>query len=153
MSMRFTLLLLLSTLLLNGCAIFSNQSAPRVALINLLPKELGLFEQQYQLELRVQNPSPNPLLISGMAFDLELNGRRFAQGVSNQSLNVPAFGSEKLTVQVSSSLFSLLAQLRKLSKKELRQLNYALSGQLYSPNGLFSRSFETRDQIDLQNLL
>jgi hypothetical protein len=63
---------------------------PRINIANIVPREIKLFEQVFDLELRIQNPNDTPLAVNGLAFELELNDKRFATGVSNQSLVIDA---------------------------------------------------------------
>ena len=58
--------------------------APSVTLADISVVNVGLFEQQFMLKLRVQNPNPQEFVIDGLAFDLEVNEQPFAKGVSNQ---------------------------------------------------------------------
>lgn len=70
-------------LLLNACATLMQQFDPPYGnLAGLELKELGLLEQRYLLKLRVQNPNSVPLPIAGMNYDLAINNKKFARGVS-----------------------------------------------------------------------
>ncbi|HEY5598379.1 MAG TPA: LEA type 2 family protein, partial [Kiloniellales bacterium] len=73
-------------LVLAACAPIDKAEPPEVSLadIKLLPG--GLFEQKFQLELRVTNPNNFDLPLEGLSFKLALNDQPFAQGVSNESV-------------------------------------------------------------------
>ncbi|MEE9287677.1 MAG: LEA type 2 family protein, partial [Gammaproteobacteria bacterium] len=77
-------LLIFASLALVGCAsIPSELEPPRLTLKNVELLNATLFEQQYLLTLRLQNPNDFDLDIKGMSFDLEINDEEFASGVSN----------------------------------------------------------------------
>ena len=64
----------------------------------------GLFEQRIGLVLRVVNPNRRELAIDGMSFELELNGKKFARGVSDRSLSIPGLGEAPVDVSAVTSL-------------------------------------------------
>ena len=57
----------------------SSMERPRINIANIVPREIKLFEQVFDLELRIQNPNDTPLAVNGLAFELELNDKRFAR--------------------------------------------------------------------------
>ena len=75
---------------LGGCASIPTHKPipPEVNLVGLRVVELGLFEQRYELQLRVQNPNSFVLPISGMSYSPELNGEEFARGVSRGKVSL-----------------------------------------------------------------
>ncbi len=135
-------------LLLTGCASIGISEQPYVSLSNLIPASATLLEQFYDVQLRIQNPSPQPLIIKGMSFALEINEQPFARGVNNTQMSIPAFATETINTQVSSTVFTLLRQLQGLTGGIQKTFTYRLSGQLYNDN-LVSQSFNTKDQINL----
>ncbi|EAR21803.1 LEA type 2 family protein, partial [Nitrococcus mobilis] len=76
-----------------GCAgLYQYADPPRVTLAGIRILDLNLFEQRYQLALRVQNPNRFDLPIERMSYTLEVNGSEFAHGVNNQKNTIPALG-------------------------------------------------------------
>ena len=68
-----------------GCSgLFQTLERPRINIANITAQDVKLFEQVFDLELRVQNPNDLSLEINGLAFELEVNGKRFATGVSSR---------------------------------------------------------------------
>jgi LEA14-like dessication related protein len=84
---------------------------PRINIANVTPREIKVFEQVFDLELRVQNPNDSPLPINGLEFELQINDRRFATGVSNQSVTVNGLESAVIRVEAVTSLWSILQQI------------------------------------------
>ena len=77
--------------LLTGCAALQDSlEAPHVTLTDLRMLDMTLFEQRYGLKIRVQNPNPVELPITGMNFRLDVNDSELGRGVSDQPVTVPA---------------------------------------------------------------
>jgi LEA14-like dessication related protein len=150
---RHPLRLLLATcllLLLAACASMRPQpDRIKVTMVDVRPLESTLMEQRYLIKLRVQNRSQQALTIDGVSFDLELNGRAFASGVSNQTLTAPGFGEGLVEVKVSSTLFGVIRQFQTLQSRETKPFEYRISGSLHSPDSLFSLPFDEQGEIDL----
>lgn len=142
--------LLVLTLLLGACAsMLPQEDRIRVTLVDIRPLESTLMEQRFLVRLRLQNRSREALAIDGMSFDLALNGRDFASGVSNQAVTAPGFGEALLEVKVSSTLFGVIRQIQTLQTQEPRPFQYRISGRLSTPDALFGLRFDERGEIDL----
>ena len=104
--MRIFWLVLLAVL--SGCSTLPGKpEPPRVNLVGLQLVSMELFEQRYQVRLRVKNPNPYELPIQGVDFRLDINGQAFADGVSNRSVTVPAYGEQVIALEVSSNLIQV----------------------------------------------
>ena len=121
----------LFVLVVAGCATLSGLDAPRVSVSNITPQDLTFFEQQFLVALRVQNPNDVPLGVKGMTFNLDVNGKSFATGLSNQQVTVPRFGSEVVEVEVFSGLTGILRQLQGFAAGGPPRLTYRLRGKVY----------------------
>jgi len=113
-------------LLLAACAANVYRDPPRISLAGIQFADLSLLEQRYQLQLRIENPNPADLPITGMNYELAVNDKPFARGVSNQTITVPKFGSELIEVEGISNLSSLIPQIRALSQDG--KIRYNLTG-------------------------
>ena len=86
--------LLLALLVLPGASAslagLKQQPGIRVAGVDLV--ELGLLEQRFAELLRVRNPNGVELPITGLSFDIDVNGLRFVSGLSEEAVTVPRFG-------------------------------------------------------------
>ena len=82
--------LLLALLVLPGASAslagLKQQPGIRVAGIDLV--ELGFLEQRFAVLLRVRNPNGVELPITGLSFDIEVNGRRCVSGLSDEAVTV-----------------------------------------------------------------
>lgn len=150
---RWGMLLILAGLA--GCASLtssiSSLEPPTVSLTDINLKKLGLFEQRFVLRLRLQNPNNIPLPIAGMRYDLAINDQDFARGVSEQVINVPAFGETMLDVDVTSNLQNVLDQLAP-KNKSTEPLRYQLRGHVGVLNRSLKLPFDYKGSIDLSRL-
>jgi LEA14-like dessication related protein len=139
-------------LALAACAaIPSRLDPPWVTLADLRPAKIGLLEQEFALKIRVQNPNDVEIPLSGMSFQIELNDKLFAKGVSPQSATVPPFGEVLLDVSAVSGLSGLLEQLSAMREGAPERITYRLQGKLASP-GRGSLPFDQKGSIDLSGL-
>ncbi len=123
--------LLVLAFLVSGCATLSGLDAPRVSISNITPQDMTLFEQKFIVTLRIQNPNDVPLGVKGMSFNLDVNGKSFASGLSSQQVTVPRFGSEQIDVEVFSGLGGILKQLQGFVAGSSPQLTYRVRGKAY----------------------
>jgi LEA14-like dessication related protein len=136
--------------LLSGCAALQTQEDRiRVTIADLKPLESTLMEQRYLVKIRLQNRSKDALKIDGMSFDLDLNGKRFASGVSNQETTVPGFSESMLEVKLSSTVFGLIKQFGALQDRQNGTFDYQISGSLSSPDSMLALPFNEKGEINL----
>lgn len=139
---------LILLLLIVGCTgLEQRQEPPRVNLVNLRILDVQLFEQRYGLTLRIINPDRSALSIKGISFEVELNGKEFAYGVSGEPVTVPAFGEETMEVEVVGTLFNVVDQLRELEQRSGKPLEYRIHGKISISGGLFSIPFEQKGTL------
>ena len=124
--------------------------APRVHIADMAPKEMTLFEQRFGVKLRIQNANDADLSINGLRFEIELNEREFANGMSGQRVTVPRFGSELVDVEVFTTLASFLRQVQDLNTGAGQKVRYRLKGTAFveSP-GTFKAPFDEQGEIEL----
>ena len=124
--------------------------APRVHIADLTPKDMTLFEQRFDVKLRIQNANDADLNINGLRFEIELNDHEFANGMSGQRVTVPRFGSEVVDVEVFTTLASFLRQVQELNTGAGQKVRYRLKGTAFveSP-GTFKAPFDEKGEIEL----
>lgn len=116
---------------LAGCAGLLNRDPVRINVVGLEPLAGQGLEMRFAVRLRVQNPNDAPIDYDGVALELEVNGKPFATGVSNQSGSVPRFGETVFSVPVSVSAFSAARQaLGVATGSTLKGLPYVIRGRL-----------------------
>ena len=136
--------------ILSACATLGEpEERIKVTITNIKPLESTLMEQRYLIKLRIQNRSRDPLTIDGVSFDMDLNGKAFASGVSNQNVTAPAYGEALLEVKASSTLFGVIRQIQSLQENEGKSFQYAISGNLSTPDSFLRVPFKESGEIDL----
>jgi LEA14-like dessication related protein len=139
------------------CALMASCSAmpkdfegPRVNITDLTPKEMTVFEQRFDVKLRIQNPNDLDLSITGLRFDIELNEREFANGMSGERVTVPRFGSQVVDVEVFTTLASFLRQVQDLNAGPGQKVRYRLKGTVFAESpGTFKAPFDEKGEIEL----
>lgn len=111
-------------------ALTSKPESPRVTLVGLKLISAELLEQRYQVNLRVMNPNAFELPVRGIDFRLDINGQAFADGVSNQAVDVPAYGENLIELTVSSNLFQVFRQFQSLQESRSPGFEYRISGSM-----------------------
>jgi LEA14-like dessication related protein len=117
-----------------GCASwFVQGEPPEVLVTNITPSEGTAFEQRLQVDLRIRNPNDFDLLLTGIDFTLNLNGKRLASGLGNTTITVPRLSDAVVSVQTSTSTLDVVRQL--LSFSQTQDLSYDITGRLHLKDG------------------
>ena len=111
-------------------ALTSKPESPRVTLVGLKLVSVELLEQRYQVSLRVKNPNAFELPVRGVDFRLDINSQAFADGVSSQPVDVPAYGENVIELEVSSNLLQVFRQFQLLQESESPGFEYRISGSM-----------------------
>lgn len=134
--------------LLAGCASLGEfRERPRVSIAGMQVLDANLFEQRYKLQLRVQNPNPVDLPIGGLDYQVEVNGKPFATGVSNRAVTVPRYGTALLEVEGTSTLGSLIKQLKDIDILRDQTAQYLIKGTVRVSDRDLSLPFEHRGDV------
>lgn len=108
-----------------------NAVAPKVSVAEVDIKSLGLFEQRFDVGLRVSNPNDFDLKIEALDFELEVNGRPFAKGLSRTSTLIPAASSAMLRVDAIMQSKNLIRQIKTLPPETLKDgVPYRITGRV-----------------------
>lgn len=142
--------LLLATVLLSACASMPSREPLQVTVagVESLPGE-GM-ELRLLVKLRVQNPNDTPLDFDGVSLNLDVMGRAFASGVSDQAGTVPRFGEAVVAVPVTVSMMRMARQvLGMLDGKPVDKVTYAMSGKLHGASMFGTQRFTAKGEFDL----
>ena len=119
------------TLTLNGCAGLLGGDPLRVSVAGIEPIDSQGLEMRFNVKLRVQNPNDSTVSFTGVSLDLELNGKPFASGVSDQGGTVPRFGETVVTVPLTVPAFAAVRQaFAFVGGAQSGQIPYTLRGKL-----------------------
>lgn len=122
---------------------------PRVSLVSIDPVDLQLFEQRFRVTLRVQNPNSRDITIRGLDYEIVVNDRVFAQGVSGKPVTVPAWGEETAEVEVVSTLQRVMEQFEGLGTRAEASIDYGISGHVNVDGIPVPVPFEYQDTLTL----
>lgn len=108
-----------------------NAVAPKVSVAAIDIKRLGLFEQRFDVGLRVSNPNDFELTIEALDFELEVNGRPFAKGQAHAATLIPATSSTVVRVDAVTQSDNLIEQIKTLPPGALRDgVPYRIKGRV-----------------------
>ena len=142
-------LIVLALLMFDCAGLYQSMERPRINIANVIPRDIKLFEQVFDLELRIQNPNDTPLEINGLAFELELNDKRFATGVSNQSLVIDRLSSDVIHVQAITTLVGFLRQVAEYQQTKDPRVTYRIKGSIYSGSTGTKLHFDDSGEIKI----
>ena len=92
--------------MLSGCALLSTSQKPEVNLVNVQPGSHEGLQQNFLITLQVTNPTAHELNISGMSYNLKLQGQKLISGVSGGLRPLPAYGQSMVKVPASANLIT-----------------------------------------------
>ena len=139
----------LSVLLSAGCTGLQGRQPLDVIVAGVEPLKGEGLELRMLLKLRVQNPNDTPVEFNGVSLQMDVQGKRFATGVSDATGNVPRFGEAIVDVPVSISVFRLARQAVGVMTDEYRgKLAYEMSGRL-AGTGFRSVRFTSKGDLTL----
>ena len=124
--------------------------APKVNLENFQLVKLGLSEQVYRLRLHIKNPNSFPLPIQNLTYQLFINDKSFAKGLSNKSVVIPALGEGYLETDVSSNLADVVQGWGQWFSLAKQSLDYKIKGSIGVTSFAIPFPFQYSDKVDLQ---
>lgn len=141
--------LIVAAALVTGCTgLFLSAERPRVNISNIQPKDVKLLEQVFTMDLRIQNPSESAIHVRGMTFEIEINEKPFATGVSDQQLTIQPFTSQVVRVEAVTTLASLLRQVSHAQKSvEVQKIRYRIKGTIHTGEALGKIFFDEEGEI------
>ncbi len=123
-----------AALLSGGCASLTGRAPVEVMVAGVEPLQGEGLELRMLVKLRIQNPNDLPLEFNGVSLQMDVQGRRFATGVSDATGSVPRFGEALVEVPVSVSVLRIAQQAIGVMADERRgKLAYEMTGRLAGP--------------------
>ena len=149
MAFRFGALLGL-LLMVAGCAgLGGYRDGVRVTVSDIQVLDSTLLEQLYAVTLRIQNRSDRAIAIRGGSFDLEINGRAFGSGVTDQQVTVPPFADAQIEVRMVSTVFGMLRLIEGLQEGSGEAIDYDISGSFAVEGAFGGLGFHESGEIAL----
>jgi hypothetical protein len=145
--LRIFALATLALLLLPACASLQSRDPLQVTVAGIEPLQGQGLELRMNVKLRVQNPNDSPVDYSGVAVEMDVQGKTFATGVADLSGSIPRFGEAVITVPVTISAFRMARQaMGVFSGGELKKIEYEMTGKL--GGGFSATRFSTKGSFD-----
>lgn len=138
-----------------GCATLPETDEMEVSLVDVRPIEATAWETTAQFTVRLQNASPEPLVMDGGAYKIYLNDTYVGQGLTSERVEIPRLGTTTQNVTLHLKNFTLARKLYGASKT--LQASYRVRSTLYvaSSNGKSSRTLRTTKEgaIDMREFV
>lgn len=135
---------------LAGCAGLPAADPLQVTVAGIEPLQGEGLELRMLVKLRVQNPNDAPVDFNGVYLKLDVLGKTFATGVSDEPGSVPRFGETVVAVPVTVSVIRMVRHgLGMLDGKPLEKVTYEMSGKL-NRSAFSAARFSASGEIDLR---
>lgn len=124
-------------LLLSSCATLSpnfDKPALNITRISMVPT--GNLEARFKIGVRLTNPNALPLPLSGMSFDVALQGFNVISGVTSNLSTLPAYGEKEFEVEASTNLIQSFRLFNQFLNKPMDALDYTFKAKLDLGNTL-----------------
>ncbi len=136
---------------LAGCSTTRDNEDFDVTLVNLSSDNGGgggIGEAELAFTIRLQNATPQAIVLVGGAHKIYLNGIYLGQGLSNERVEVPRLGTTTANLSVHLSTFKLARALYGVYRSQ--KADYRIVSTVYGEH----RAFRTRKEgtIDLHGL-
>jgi LEA14-like dessication related protein len=140
---------LAAAILLSACAALQRTDPLQVTVAGIEPMQGQGMELRMLVKLRIQNPNDAPIEYDGVALKIDVQGKTFATGVSDESGSVPRFGESVISVPVTTSAMRMVHQaFGMMGGKKFEKITYSLTGKLNGPT-FSSVRFETTGDLEL----
>jgi LEA14-like dessication related protein len=132
-----------------SCVTLPNSDPLQVSVAGVEPLQGEGLELRFAVQVRVQNPNDAAIEYNGVALTLDLNGRKFGSGVSDEVGTVPRYGESVVTIPITIGVFNIARQvLGFVNDGEAKAVRYKVKGKL--EGGVFgTRRFEDEGTLDL----
>ena len=114
---------------ISGCANLQLDS-PKISIVNFTPKPIKGFDAEFDIVLKIKNPNAIALPLTGMSYQIALNGEPLLSGVSNDLPTIKAYGEEEIAVSVSTNLLSAPKFILKLLNNSNKDIRYQFKSKL-----------------------
>jgi len=142
-------LLAMTLLLFQACASLQGRDPLQVTVAGMDPLPGQGLELRMMVKLRVQNPNDTPIDYNGVAVAMDVQGKRFASGVSDASGSVPRFGEAVIAVPVTVSAFHIARQVIGMANSGgTGKVDYEMKGKLSGPMFGAAR-FSTKGEFEM----
>jgi LEA14-like dessication related protein len=116
---------------LSGCATMKGDyEKPKVDVVGINKSEAGSSAMQFTIQLRIVNPNSEPINLSGLYYELSLEGIEVVTGTAKDLPPIEGYSEEIISVSAAASLFSSARLIQKLINEPKDLLQYKLRAKL-----------------------
>ena len=127
----FACFVLFTALGFSGCATLDkNHEKPKVDVVGISKSESGSSALQFTIQLRIVNPNAEPIHLSGLYYELSLEGIEVVTGTAKDLPPIEGYSEEVVSVSSAASLFSSARLVQKLINEPQDMLDYELKAKL-----------------------
>jgi len=106
-----------------------------------------MFEQEWEITLRTRNPNDHALNLRTLDYQIMVEDRPFARGLSNEAVTLPAMGDALVKTRITTSLFDTLRQFQAMDYTPGQPVRYRISGNARVGNVPFALPFDRRGEF------
>lgn len=127
---RALISIVLLMVILSGCTAsrLYNAVAPSVAVSSVTLDHMTFAEQAFTVALKVSNPNPFALPVTGIDYTVHMGGETVADGATNKSFTLPANGTRLVRLSVVGDFLDALSMFRNWRKSGSKSLEYRVTG-------------------------
>ncbi len=100
---------------------------PTIDLGSVALQRTSLLDQRLLLSMKVSNPNSFGLLVNKLDYDISMNGRRWAQGITDKKIEIKPAGESEIALPVSVDILSAGAALADIISSR-KPVTYAVKG-------------------------
>jgi LEA14-like dessication related protein len=104
------------------------------------------------VNFRVQNPNPEPLLIERFEYELKLNGRRLGRGYHAESVPLEGFKDARVASRFALNFLSLPGTVRAILEQDRARVSVSGAFYVRQGSGLKKLGFKNDANVDLKKL-
>lgn len=137
----------------SGCATldrFVDSPVVSIANIEMLPTQ-GL-QPRFAVDLNILNPNPVAIPITGMAYEISLNGYDLFSGATSDVPRLPAYEEVPLRVEVGANVLQSFGLIMGLLNGEHTKLDYVIETELKVSGILRPFTLVEKGVVDLNSV-
>lgn len=120
----------------SACSLFHRPAPLDLNVVNLQVSGVSLFETSVTFTVRIANESPEPITITGGAYDFYLNDTYIGKGLDAEGFTVARLSTTTKEITVNISNLKMITKLQPIVDSQ--KISYRISGKVYPENSFFS---------------
>jgi LEA14-like dessication related protein len=142
--------LIFAALIGSGCATVQDDTDFDVTLVKVDSTHGAEGEVEFVFTVRLQNATPDPVVIRGAAHKIYLDGVYIGQGLNGDTIEVPRLGTVTQQVTVHLSTFRLARAAFRIYSSH--QVAYKINSTLYGSGSSRTRRLSKEGAVDLDQV-